>query len=228
MSTSETFAIDAVGLSRIFHPPGASRVEALPPRDLRVRPGESVALTGASGCGKSTLLGLLSLMEAPSAGMLRLFGTDVSVLGRSARARFRQQHIGVVFQNFCLLKDRSVLANVELPLAYAELSPATRRERALDWLGRVGLAELAHRHPTELSGGQQQRVAIARAMATGPRLLLADEPTGSLDRDTGERVSEDLLRFCTDTGATCVIATHDPLLAARCARVERMDRDARR
>ncbi|HEX7687663.1 MAG TPA: ABC transporter ATP-binding protein [Burkholderiaceae bacterium] len=226
MSTSEIFAIDAAGLSRIFHPPGASRVEALPPRDLRVRAGESVALTGASGCGKSTLLGLLSLMEAPSAGVLRLFGTDVSVLGRSARARFRQQHIGVVFQNFCLLKDRSVLANVELPLAYAELSPAKRRERALDWLGRVGLGNLAHRHPTELSGGQQQRVAIARAMATGPRLLLADEPTGSLDRDTGERVSDDLLRFCADTGATCVIATHDPLLAARCARVERMDRDA--
>jgi putative ABC transport system ATP-binding protein len=226
MPMPEPLAIDAVGLSRVFRRPGAPRVEALPPRDLQVRAGETLALTGASGCGKSTLLGLLSLMEAPTSGVLRLFGVDVSVLGRSARARFRRQHIGVVFQNFCLLKDRTVLANVELPLAYGDLAPQGRRERALDWLARVGLADLAQRYPTELSGGQQQRVAIARALATQPRLLLADEPTGSLDRATGERVSEDLLRFCADTGATCVIATHDPALAARCVRVERMDRDA--
>ncbi len=224
----DTFpAIHADSLARVFVRPDGGRVHALPPRDLRVERGECVALVGASGCGKSTLLGLLGLLEDPDGGSLTMFGTDVLRLGRSGKAQFRRRNIGVVFQNFCLLKDRSVRANVELPLLYAGLPPSARRERVDHWLERVALAHLGDRMPTELSGGQQQRVAIARAMASEPRLVLADEPTGSLDRATGEAVTTDLLAFCAATGAACVIATHDPALAERCHRIERMDVHAR-
>ena len=219
-------AIDAHVLARVFARPQGDSVQALAPRSLRVASGECVALVGPSGCGKSTLLGILGLLEIPSTGSLAMFGTDVLRLGRSGKSAFRRRHIGMVFQNFCLLKDRSVRANVELPLLYAGLPPALRRDRAQYWLERVALAHLGERLPTELSGGQQQRVAIARAMAAEPRIVLADEPTGSLDRATGDAVTADLLAFCAATRAACVIATHDPALAARCHRVERMDEHA--
>jgi putative ABC transport system ATP-binding protein len=219
---SDSYTLEARELSRTFataHGP----VLALSPRDFRAAPGESVALVGRSGCGKSTLLNLLGLLEAPTTGRLAALGVDVLALDARERARFRLAHLGFVFQNFCLLKDRSLIENVELPLVYAGLPRAQRRSRVDDWLGRVGLRSLGHRRPGELSGGQQQRAAIARAMALEPRIVLADEPTGSLDAVTGARVFDDLLAFCRTSRATCVIATHDPLLAQRCHRIDYMD-----
>jgi putative ABC transport system ATP-binding protein len=215
-------AIRARALTRWFGAPGRARVLALAPRSFSAARGEAVALVGPSGCGKSTLLNLLGLLESPSDGALSMLGVDVLAIDAAARARFRLTRLGFVFQDFCLLKDRSVQANVELPLVYAGVAPAERRRRVAHWLARVGLEALHDRPPRELSGGQQQRVAIARAMVGEPAIVLADEPTGSLDGETGQRVSDDLLALCDTTGATCVIATHDPALAARCHRVERM------
>jgi putative ABC transport system ATP-binding protein len=199
---------------------------ALAPRSFVATRGEAVALVGRSGCGKSTLLNLLGLLESPSSGTLAMMGVDVLSLGHDERARFRLGRLGFVFQDFCLLKDRSVQANVELPLVYRGIRRAERHRRVAHWLARVGLEDLRERSPRELSGGQQQRAAIARAMVVEPAIVLADEPTGSLDPATGERVVDDLLSFCRASGATCVIATHDPALAARCHRIERMDAPA--
>jgi len=219
-------AVRACELTRWFGPADGARVTALPSRSLVAARGEAVALVGPSGCGQSTLLNLLGLLEPPSAGALSMLGVDVLALGHAERARFRLARLGFVFQDFCLLKDRSVQANVELPLVYAGMAPARRRRRVSHWLARVGLQAMSDRAPRELSGGQQQRVAIARAMVVEPAIVLADEPTGSLDRETGDRVMDDLLSFCEATGATCIVATHDPLLAARCHRIERMDMPA--
>jgi len=221
-------AVRADALTRWFGPAAGPRVVALPPRSFVAARGEAVALVGPSGCGKSTLLNLLGLLESPSGGALSILGVDVLALDHAERARFRLARIGFVFQDFCLLKDRSVQANVELPLVYAGLAPALRRRRVSHWLARVGLDALRDRAPRELSGGQQQRVAIARAMVVAPAIVLADEPTGSLDRETGDRVMDDLLSFCESTGASCIVATHDPRLAARCHRIERMDAPAQR
>jgi putative ABC transport system ATP-binding protein len=219
-------AIHACALTRWFGSPGGPQIVALPPRSFRAARGEAVALVGRSGCGKSTLLNLLGLLEAPSGGSLSMLGVDVLAIDHAARARFRLTRLGFVFQDFCLLKDRNVAANVELPLVYAGVAPPERRRRVGHWLARVGLEDLRERHPRELSGGQQQRVAIARAMVGAPAIVLADEPTGSLDAATGAGVTDDLLAFCAATGATCVIATHDPALAARCHRIVHMDTPA--
>lgn len=219
---SDPLTLRARGLSRFFAT-GHGVVAALAPRDLEARAGESVALMGRSGCGKSTLLNLLGLLEAPTAGRLSVLGVDVLALDARERARFRLAHLGFVFQNFCLLKDRTLVENVDLPLVYAGLAPAQRRRRVDDWLARVGLQALGHRRPSEISGGQQQRAAIARAMALEPRIVLADEPTGSLDAATGAHVFDDLLSFCQGTRATCIVATHDPELAQRCHRLVRLD-----
>jgi putative ABC transport system ATP-binding protein len=217
-------AVRARALTRWFGAPDGARVEALPPRSLEVGRGEAVALVGRSGCGKSTLLNILGLLEPPSAGALAMLGVDVLGLSAAGRARFRLATLGFVFQNFCLLKDRTVSANIELPLVYAGVAPVQRRQRVGTWLERVGLDGLGERLPSELSGGQQQRVALARAMVGAPAIVLADEPTGSLDGPTGARVVDLLLASCAHGGASCVIATHDPALAARCDRVERLDR----
>jgi putative ABC transport system ATP-binding protein len=222
-ATRDAPAIRARALARWFDAPGGGHVDALPPRSLDVARGEAIALVGRSGCGKSTLLNILGLLEAPSAGALAMLGVDVLALSHAGRARFRLATLGFVFQNFCLLKDRTVQANIELPLQYAGLPPAQRRQRVTRWLAEVGLEGLGARLPSELSGGQQQRVALARAMAGAPAVVLADEPTGSLDGPTGTRVVDLLLEACARGGASCVIATHDPVLAARCDRVERLD-----
>jgi putative ABC transport system ATP-binding protein len=226
--TRDAPAIRALALSRWFHVPGGDRVDALSPRSLEVGRGEAVALVGHSGCGKSTLLNILGLLEPPSAGTLAMLGVDVLALPPAGRACFRLATLGFVFQNFCLLKDRTVRANIELPLQYAGLPPALRRQRVARWLAEVGLDGLGERLPSELSGGQQQRVAVARAMAGAPAIVLADEPTGSLDGPTGTRVVDLLLDACARGGASCVIATHDSALAARCHRVERLDDHAAR
>ena len=219
-------AIVARGLARWYEESGGRRVHALASRSFVAWRGEAIALVGRSGCGKSTLLRLLGLLDPPDAGSLVMLGRDVATLDASGRARMRLDRLGFVFQNFCLLKHRSVLENVELPLLYAGVARRERMHRAQAWLDRLGVQDLGHRHPSELSGGQQQRVAIARALVGGPAIVLADEPTGSLDPDTGTRVMDALFESCAATGATCIVATHDLALAQRFDRIEHMDTDS--
>ncbi len=178
--------------------------------------GDTVAVVGASGSGKSTLLGLLAGLDLPSAGQVTVDGVRLFELDEDARAAWRARHVGFVFQTFQLLPQMTALENVMLPL---ELSGDRQAlERARDWLGRVGLADRASHYPRTLSGGEQQRVALARAFAPSPGLMFADEPTGSLDAATGERVIELLFDLNRESGATLVLVTHDESLADRCQR----------
>ncbi|THF67445.1 ABC transporter ATP-binding protein [Pseudothauera nasutitermitis] len=185
-----------------------------------VGPGESVAIVGASGSGKSTLLGLLAGLDVPSAGSVRILGTDLFALDEDARAALRGESVGFVFQSFQLLPALTALENVMLPLELAGASNA--RETALQWLERVGLGGRTTHYPKHLSGGEQQRVALARAFASNPRLLLADEPTGNLDAATGAAVIELMFALNREAGTTLILVTHDEMLAARCGRRLRM------
>ncbi len=181
-----------------------------------VAPGETLAVLGASGSGKSTLLGLMAGLDLPTSGAVTIFGDNLFALDEDQRAAWRARNLGFVFQSFQLLGQMNALENVMLPLELAAVPDAERRGRAL--LERVGLAERARHYPRTLSGGEQQRVALARAFASQPRLLLADEPTGSLDAATGERVIDLLFELNREAGATLVLVTHDPDLALRCSR----------
>src|SRR6478735_143368 len=184
---------------------GEVEVEALRGVSVDVDAGEFVAVMGPSGSGKSTLLNILGCFDRPTRGRYRLAGEDVSELGADALAETRNRTLGFVFQSFNLLARTTALENVELPLVYAGVAPRARRERAIAALERVGLGERLHHHPSQLSGGQQQRVAIARALVNGPRLVLADEPTGSLDSaNTGTVL--DALAEVTASGAALVVA----------------------
>jgi ABC-type lipoprotein export system ATPase subunit len=187
-------------------------VRALDDVTLRIEPGEFVALVGRSGCGKSTLLHLAGAMDFPSSGHVRLDGVATDHLNEAQLTAMRREKVGVIFQSFQLLHTLSVIENVELPLLLA--GQAQARPRALDRLGAVGLAELAHRMPHQLSGGQMQRVAIARALVHSPRLLLADEPTGNLDSATGTSILELLRTICKDQKAAILMATHSAEAAA--------------
>ncbi len=181
---------------------------------FRVARGDTAAIVGASGSGKSTLLGLLAGLDLPSAGRVVVGGPSLFDLDEDGRAAWRARHVGFVFQNFQLLPQMTALENVMLPLELA--GEAAAAERARELLDRVGLAERAGHYPRTLSGGEQQRVAIARAFAGSPPLLLADEPTGSLDAATGERIIDLLFTLNREVGATLVLVTHDEGLAARC------------
>lgn len=188
----------------------------LHPASFDIQRGESVAIVGASGSGKSTLLGLLAGLDLPSQGEVWLDGQALGQLDEDGRARLRGALIGFVFQSFQLLPMLTALENVMLPL---ELNGAAdARARAQLWLERVGLAERQRHRAQQLSGGEQQRVAIARAFAVKPALLLADEPTGNLDAETGARVIELLFELNREQGTTLVLVTHDEALAARCVR----------
>lgn len=181
-----------------------------------VQAGETVAIIGASGSGKSTLLGLLAGLDLPSSGDVQVDGQSLFARDEEQRARWRAEEVGFVFQSFQLLPAMTALENVMLPLELAAHPRARQTAEAL--LARVGLAERAGHYPRTLSGGEQQRVALARAFAVSPRLLFADEPTGSLDHATGERVIDLLFEMNRDFGATLILVTHDPRLAARCSR----------
>ena len=181
-----------------------------------VESGDTVAIVGASGSGKSTLLGLLAGLDLPSSGRVVASGQDLFTLDEDARARWRAENVGFVFQSFQLLPQMTALENVMLPLELTGVRDAAPRAR--DLLVRVGLAERGGHYPRTLSGGEQQRVALARAFAPGPALLFADEPTGSLDHATGQRVIELLFELNRESGATLVLVTHDPALAGRCGR----------
>ncbi|GHD55053.1 ABC transporter ATP-binding protein [Jeongeupia chitinilytica] len=177
--------------------------------------GESLAIVGASGSGKSTLLALLAGLDLASSGSVALAGTDLASLDEDGRARLRGRLAGFVFQSFQLLPELTAIENVMLPLELASRKGA--RDIAAGWLERVGLGKRLEHTPRTLSGGEQQRVALARAFCTEPRILYADEPTGSLDTHTGEKIADLLFELNRETGATLVLVTHDEALAARCS-----------
>ena len=205
----------AVNLTRQVLLNGA-QLTILHSASFNIEPGESVAILGASGSGKSTLLGLLAGLDLPSAGEVWLAGQSLSALDEDGRARLRGAQIGFVFQSFQLLPALTALENVLLPLELHAVPDA--RARAQQWLERVGLADRQQHRAHLLSGGEQQRVAIARAFAVNPALLLADEPTGNLDAETGARVIELLFELNREQNTTLVLVTHDAQLAARCGR----------
>jgi len=190
---------------------GIQEVHALRGIDLSITEGEYVAIMGPSGSGKSTLMNIIGCLDVPTSGTYILNGTDVSAMSDDEQARVRNQRIGFVFQQFNLLPRTKALKQVALPLMYAGLSRQERNRRATAALESVGLAERVDHRPDELSGGQQQRVAIARALATEPSLILADEPTGALDSETGAELLE-LFADLNRQGITIVTVTHDPVV----------------
>jgi putative ABC transport system ATP-binding protein len=197
---------------------GDTDVRALRGVDLTIEQGDFVAIMGTSGSGKSTLMNTLGCLDQPSAGHYRLDGRDVARLSKTELARVRNRLLGFVFQSFHLLPRTSAQDNVELPLLYAGVGARDRAKRALEALGRVGLAKRADHHPNQMSGGQQQRVAIARALVTQPKLLLADEPTGNLDSQTSIEIMA-LFQALGREGVTIVLVTHEPDIARYAKRV---------
>jgi len=184
--------------------------------DFKIMRGESVAILGASGSGKSTLLGLLAGLDSPSEGKVFINGQDLFSLDEDGRAALRGKMVGFVFQSFQLLPALTALENVMLPLELSGVKNA--RQLALDIMERVGLSQRVEHYPKQLSGGEQQRVAIARAFVTRPTLLLADEPTGNLDSDTGAHIINLLFELNREQGTTLLLVSHDEVLAARCSR----------
>ena len=189
--------------------------------DFALRPQQSTAIIGASGSGKSTLLAIMAGLDLPTSGTVRLDGIDLFALDEDARAAVRARKLGFVFQSFQLLSHLSALENVMLPLELLGRSDA--RVRAAEMLRRVGLSERLTHYPRTLSGGEQQRVALARAFVVEPAVLLADEPTGSLDFATGERVMALMFEMNRESGTTLVLVTHDPAIATRCDRQLRIE-----
>jgi putative ABC transport system ATP-binding protein len=199
---------------------GASDLVILREIDLEVTRGEAVAVVGASGSGKSTLLAILAGLDTPTSGAVELEGVALNSLDEDERARLRAMNVGFVFQSFQLLPALTALENVMLPLELSNEEKAG--ELARQTLVRVGLAERLHHYPKHLSGGEQQRVALARAFVVRPKLLLADEPTGSLDAESGAEIIQLLFEMNREYGTTLVMVTHDESLAARCSRIVRL------
>jgi putative ABC transport system ATP-binding protein len=195
---------------------GAGPVNILRGVNLSVQSGETISIVGPSGAGKTTLLMALSGLERPSSGQVKIADMDLTAISEDDLARFRRRHVGIVFQSFHLVSTMTALENVSLPLEFAAAAhPADRAKAALE---KTGLGDRLHHFPGELSGGEQQRVALARAFVANPSLLLADEPTGNLDRDTGIMVMDLLFSLQQEHGTTLVLVTHDESLASRCHR----------
>lgn len=187
-----------------------------------VNPGESIAIVGSSGSGKTTLLSLLAGLDLPSTGSVEIMGNNLNILDEDGRAGIRSQYVGFVFQSFQLMPHLNALENVMLPLELIKTPYEVARQAALAVLERVGLSERQGHFPRTLSGGEQQRVALARAFINRPAILFADEPTGSLDEASGNRIIELLFELNQQNASTLVLVTHDPALAARCGRQLRL------
>ena len=201
---------------------GGEEIHALADVSLNISQGEYVAIIGPSGSGKSTLMNIIGCLDTADSGTYSLNGKPIEKYNQSQLAKIRNTHIGFIFQGFNLLTKLTALENVELPLVYQNISAGERKKRAIQALTQVGLKDRMRHRPNQLSGGQQQRAAIARALAGNPSLILADEPTGNLDKKTGLEIM-DLFHELHEAGNTIVVITHDPSVAARAERVVRME-----
>ncbi len=213
---AQDWVVDARDLTKVYVM-GDVEVHALRGLSVKIARGEVLAIMGPSGSGKSTLMNILGALDRPTSGDYYLDGESVAELSDDQLADIRNRKVGFVFQSFMLLPRATALANVELPLRYAK-NGGNRRQRAREALEAVGLGDRIHHRPNELSGGQQQRVAIARALVNDPAIVMADEPTGNLDTQSGEEIMEVMLNLNKEVGTTLIIVTHDPEVAQQTQR----------
>jgi putative ABC transport system ATP-binding protein len=218
-----TILAEMRGITKTYRRGGETLV-VLDGLDLDVTRGEFLAFMGPSGSGKSTILNILGGLDRPDSGTVSVEGVEIGSLSRNALAAWRAEHVGFVFQSFNLIPVLTALENVELPLLLTPLSRAKRREHAEYALEIVGLSDRRHHRPKQMSGGQEQRVAIARAVATDPTMILADEPTGDLDRASADAVMDILSRLSREHGKTIAMVTHDPVAAARASRLLHLEK----